>query len=48
MATTSAVAPDALAHRPHTRVPLPRKLRAPGWYRAALFDVLGLRCSRSR
>ena len=24
-----------------TRVPLPAKLRAPGWYRAALFDVLG-------
>jgi cytochrome c oxidase subunit 1 len=24
-----------------TRVPLPAKLRAPGWYRAALFDILG-------
>ena len=24
-----------------TRVPLPAKLRAPGWYRAALFDVIG-------
>jgi cytochrome c oxidase subunit 1 len=24
-----------------TRVPLPEKLRAPGWYRAALFDLLG-------
>jgi cytochrome c oxidase subunit 1 len=24
-----------------TRVPLPAKVRAPGWYRAALFDVLG-------
>jgi cytochrome c oxidase subunit 1 len=27
-------------HR-RTRVPLPAKLRAPGWYRAALFDILG-------
>ncbi len=28
--------------QPHrTRVPLPAKVRAPGWYRAALFDVLG-------
>jgi cytochrome c oxidase subunit 1 len=24
-----------------TRIPLPAKLRAPGWYRAALFDVIG-------
>src|SRR5258708_16161013 len=28
--------------RNRTRVPLPAKVRAPGWYRAALFDVLGL------
>ena len=42
MATTSAVAPETLAQRPHTRVPLPRKLRRAGWYRAAFADVLGL------
>jgi cytochrome c oxidase subunit 1 len=33
----------AIAESVHnrTRVPLPAKLRAPGWYRAALFDILG-------
>ncbi len=43
MATTStAVAPEPLADRPRqTRVPLPPKLRAPGWYRAAFASVLG-------
>ena len=39
MATAVA---EPVAHRPRTRVPLPPKLRAPGWYRAALFSVLGL------
>ena len=32
---------EAVAVRTRTRVPLPPKLRAPGWYRAALFSVLG-------
>src|SRR5579864_7194361 len=32
---------DPAVTRPRTRVPLPAKVRAPGWYRAALFDVLG-------
>src|SRR5437763_15310404 len=42
MATTASVAPKPTADSPRrTRVPLPPKLRAPGWYRAALFDVLG-------
>jgi cytochrome c oxidase subunit I len=36
-----AVAEPAV-QRPRTRVPLPPRLRAPGWYRAALFEVLGL------
>ena len=31
---------EAVATRTRTRVPLPPKLRAPGWYRAALFEVL--------
>src|SRR5581483_9506203 len=39
--TTAVAEPTAVA-RPRTRVPLPPKLRAPGWYRAALFEVLGL------
>ena len=39
---TASVAPEPIADRPsRTRVPLPRKVRRPGWYRAALFDVLG-------
>src|SRR5579864_1136091 len=33
---------DPAVTRPRTRVPLPPRLRAPGWYRAALFEVLGL------
>ena len=33
---------EPVAVRPRTRVPLPQKLRAPGWYRAAMFEVLGL------
>src|SRR5437588_8010936 len=41
MAVTATTAHEApVAGRP-TRVPLPPKLRAPGWYRAALFEVLG-------
>src|SRR5437588_1560873 len=36
-----AVAEPAV-ERPRTRVPLPPRLRAPGWYRAAVFEVLGL------
>ena len=36
---TAAHEPAALEPRP-TRVPLPPKLRAGGWYRAALFTVL--------
>ncbi len=40
MATATVPPPTAVQRR--TRVPLPAKLRAPGWYRAALFDVLGL------
>ncbi|MFZ0087871.1 MAG: cbb3-type cytochrome c oxidase subunit I [Solirubrobacteraceae bacterium] len=40
MATATAPPPTGVQRR--TRVPLPAKLRAPGWYRAALFDVLGL------
>ncbi len=40
MATATAPPPTAAQRSP--RVPLPAKLRAPGWYRAALFDVLGL------
>src|SRR5947209_5426776 len=33
---------EAAAMTTRTRVPLPPKLRAPGWYRAAVFEVLGL------
>ncbi len=40
MATGTAVGESPSQRR--TRMPLPAKLRAPGWYRAALFDVLGL------
>ena len=42
MSTTTAAPPGPLLseQRP-TRVPLPAKVRAPGWYRAALFMVLG-------
>src|ERR1700749_2377760 len=39
MAVTTAAHPAPTARA--TRVPLPPKLRAPGWYRAALFEVLG-------
>jgi cytochrome c oxidase subunit I len=39
--TTATVAPEPTVERRRTRVPLPPKLRAGGWYRAALFDVLG-------
>src|SRR5947209_14768054 len=41
MATT-AIAHEPATQKSRTRVPLPPKLRAAGWYRAALFDVLGL------
>jgi cytochrome c oxidase subunit I len=44
MATTVAE-PTTATHAPprsRSRVPLPNKLRRAGWYRAALFDVLGL------
>ena len=40
MATTAPAIPSAPTARP-TRVPLPPKLRRPGWYRAALASVLG-------
>jgi len=33
---------EPVATRTRSRVPLPPKLRAPGWYRAALAEVLGL------
>ena len=39
MAVTTAAHEAPVAHR--TRVPLPPSLRRPGWYRAALFEVLG-------
>ncbi|MBV8735596.1 MAG: cbb3-type cytochrome c oxidase subunit I, partial [Solirubrobacterales bacterium] len=39
---TATVAHETPAQARRTRVPLPPKLRAPGWYRAALFSVLGL------
>jgi cytochrome c oxidase subunit 1 len=39
MATAVA---EPIAVRTRTRVPLPPKLRGPGWYRAAMFEVLGL------
>src|SRR5579884_1849816 len=39
MATAVA---EPRAVRPRTRVPLPPALRRPGWYRAAMFEVLGL------
>jgi cytochrome c oxidase subunit I len=41
MATVVAEHEHAVQKR-QTHVPLPPKLRAPGWYRAALFEVLGL------
>jgi cytochrome c oxidase subunit I len=41
MSATATAAPQPVAERRRTRVPLPPKLRAPGWYRAAFFDVLG-------
>jgi cytochrome c oxidase subunit 1 len=38
----ATVAPEHVALRPRpTRLPLPPKLRAPGWYRAALASVMG-------
>jgi cytochrome c oxidase subunit 1 len=40
MAVTATAAHEAPVARP-TRVPLPPKLRRPGWYRAALFELLG-------
>ena len=40
MAVTATAAHEAPVARP-TRVPLPPKLRAPGWYRAALGEVVG-------
>src|SRR2546423_360764 len=40
MSTATAVHEPSVQQRP-TRVPLPPRLRAPGWYRAALFSVLG-------
>src|SRR5512142_1798886 len=40
MAVTATAAHEAPVAR-RTRVPLPPKLRTPGWYRAALFEVLG-------
>src|SRR5690348_7815176 len=41
MAVTATAAHETPVARP-TRVPLPPKLRAPGWYRAALGEVLGM------
>src|SRR3989440_9985339 len=41
MAVTATAGHEAPVARRPTRVPLPPKLRAPGWYRAALFSVLG-------
>ena len=40
----STTAIPQVAAPPHvkTHVPLPPKLRRPGWYRAALYSVLGL------
>src|SRR5207248_9167857 len=40
--STTTIPQAAAPPQVKTRVPLPPKLRAPGWYRAALFDVLGL------
>src|SRR5205085_11085758 len=42
MATPVAESSTATPARPRSRVPLPPKLKRAGWYRAALFDVLGL------
>jgi cytochrome c oxidase subunit I len=39
MATAVA---EPIAVKTRTRVPLPPSLRRPGWYRAAMFEVLGL------
>src|SRR5690348_13330026 len=39
MATAVA---EPIAVKTRTRVPLPPRLRRPGWYRAAMFEVLGL------
>src|SRR5581483_4440575 len=41
MAVTATAAHEAPVARP-TRVPLPPKLRTPGWYRGALGEILGL------
>ena len=38
----ATVVSEPVARQTRTRVPLPPKLRAPGWYRAALAEVLGL------
>ena len=40
--SATTVSEPALQRPQRSRVPLPRKLRAPGWYRAAFADVLGL------
>src|SRR5437763_3892893 len=40
--STTAIPQAAAPPQVKTRVPLPPKLRASGWYRAALFSVLGL------
>ena len=44
MATTVAESTTATQPLPRSRsrIPLPDKLKRGGWYRAALFDVLGL------
>jgi cytochrome c oxidase subunit I len=43
VSATATAPPVAVASpRRRSRVPLPPKLRRAGWYRAALFDVLGL------
>src|SRR5947209_2081876 len=41
MSTATLAQEPAVQQPPRTRVPLPPALRRPGWYRAALFMVLG-------
>jgi cytochrome c oxidase subunit 1 len=41
MSATTTVTSGPVVEQRRTRVPLPRKVRAPGWYRAALFTVIG-------
>ncbi len=41
MSATMTATPGPVVEQRRSRIPLPPKLRRPGWYRAALYSVLG-------